>query len=163
MSFEKPAPWTLVKPASGTALETSLITEKIDEAEEDEDNRQKNAGRHLQNPDNDPELLLGENVDEAELEDGDGDEDVAHNHPSVDGREVGSVGQSVARSRVQHHQNQHAHDADSGPGGGVSLVDERDDPGGDDDEDGRDVNQVRVKCQVAVQLKVHFDARERSG
>ena len=50
-------------------------------------------------------------MDEAELEDGDGDEDVAHNHPSVDGREVGSVGQSVARSRVQHHQNQHAHDA----------------------------------------------------
>ena len=51
---------------------------------------------------------------------------------------------------------------DSGPGGGVSLVDERDDPGGDDYEDCRDVNQVRVKCQVAVQLKVHFDARERS-
>ena len=50
MSFGKPAPWTLVKPASGTALETSLITEKIDEAEEDEDDRQKNASRHLQNP-----------------------------------------------------------------------------------------------------------------
>ena len=62
-------------------------------------------------PDNDSQFLFGEDMNEAEFEDGNGDQDIAHNHPSVNGREVGSVRKRVTGSRVQNNQNQHAHDS----------------------------------------------------
>ena len=44
----------------------------------------------------------------------------------------------------------------------MRLVNEGNDPGGDNDENGGNVNEIGVEGQISVQLKVNLDARERT-